>query len=154
VAILVGQALGAGDLERAKDWTRKLIVTGIMSAILTGSIMFATSGLFPQMYNTNDQAREIATAFLMIQAVAMLKDSFLHCSYFALRSGGKTVITFLFDSVFMMVVSVPLAYFLSRYTNLSVIWIFALVHVADLIKCVIGYVLLKKGVWIRNIVKE
>ncbi len=154
VAILVGQALGAGDLERAKDWTRKLIVTGIMSAILTGSIMFATSGLFPQMYNTNDQAREIATAFLMIQAVAMLKDSFLHCSYFALRSGGKTIITFLFDSVFMMVVSVPLAYFLSRYTNLSVIWIFALVHVADLIKCVIGYVLLKKGVWIRNIVKE
>ncbi len=154
VAILIGQLLGAGELEKAKDWTRKLIVTGMLSALLTGSIMFATSGLFPQIYNTNEQARSIATAFIMVQAVAMLKDSFLHCSYFALRSGGKTIITFLFDSVFMMVVSVPLAYVLSRYTDISVVWIFIWVHAADLIKCLIGYILLKKGVWIRNIVKE
>ena len=154
VAILVGQALGAGELEKAKDWTRKLIVAGMLSALVTGSIMFMTSGLFPQIYNTNDTAREIATAFIMVQAVAMLKDSFLHCSYFALRSGGKTIITFLFDSVFMMAVSVPLAYVLSRFTDISVVWIFALVHVADLLKCIIGYILLKKGVWIRNIVKE
>ncbi len=154
VAILVGQALGSGDLERAKDWTRKMIVTGMMLALVTGSILFATSGLFPNMYNTNDQAKQIATAFLMVQGIAMLKDSFLHCSYFALRSGGKTIITFLFDSVFMMAVSVPLAYVLSEFTELSVVWIFALVHAADLIKCIIGYILLKKGVWIRNIVKE
>ena len=154
VAILVGQALGAGELQRARDWARKMIVTGVLSSLVMGSIMFATSGLFPQLYNTNDQARGIATAFIMIQSVAMTKDAFLHGSYFTLRSGGKTIITFLFDSVFMLAVSVPLAYVLSHYTEMSVIWIFALVHAADLLKCIIGYVLLKKGVWVKNIVSD
>ena len=37
---------------------------------------------------------------------------------------------------------------------MSVIWIFALVHAADLLKCIIGYVLLKKGVWVKNIVSD
>ena len=154
VAILVGQALGAGELEKAKDWAKKLIVTGVMLALFAGSIMLATSGLFPKLYNTNENAREIAMCFIIVQAIAMPKDGFLHGSYFTLRSGGKTIITFLFDSVFMLGVSVPIAYFLSHLTDMSVIWIFALVHMADLLKCLIGFILLKKGVWVRNIVKN
>ena len=152
VAILVGQALGAGELEKARDWARKLIVAGMLSAIVMGGIMFSMAGLFPKMYNTNEQARYIATMFIIVQAVAMTKDAFLHCSYFTLRSGGKTIITFLFDSVFMLVVSVPVAYCLSCFTDISVVWVFALVHAADILKCIIGYILVKKGVWVRNIV--
>ena len=49
--------------------------------------------------------------------------------------------------------TVPLAFVLSRYTNLYVIWLFLIVQGADLIKCVIGVVLVKKGVWMQNIVK-
>ena len=153
VAILVGQALGSGELEKAREWARKLIVTGVLCGIVMGTLMFFTSGLIPRFYNTTEQAKYIATMFMMVQSVSMIKDSFLHCSYFTLRSGGKTIITFLFDSVFMLVISVPVAYLLVNLTDLSVVWIFALVHAADLLKCLIGYILLKKGVWVKNIVK-
>ena len=51
---------------------------------------------------------------------------------------------FLFDSVFMWCVSVSLAFVLSRYTNLSVVAIFALVQSADIIKSLIGFILVKK----------
>ena len=153
VAILVGQALGSGELEKAREWARKLIVTGVLCGIVMGTLMFFTSGLIPRFYNTTEQAKYIATMFMMVQSVSMIKDSFLHCSYFTLRSGGKTIITFLFDSVFMLAISVPVAYLLVNTTDLSVVWIFALVHAADLLKCLIGYILLKKGVWVKNIVK-
>lgn len=154
VAILVGQALGSGEIEKAKDWSRKLTVCGMISALVMGSIMLSTSGLFPQIYNTNAQAKHIATLFITVQAIAMTKDAFLHCTYFTLRSGGKTFITFLFDSVFMLTVSVPIAYVLSNYTNIHVALVFALVHAADLLKCLIGFILIKKGVWAKNIVKD
>ena len=152
VAILVGQALGAGELEKAKDWARKLIMAGIISGLVMGCAMLFTASGFPKLYNTNEQARDIASMFIIVQAVAMVKDAFLHCSYFTLRSGGKTIITFLFDSVFMLAVSVPVAYLLTNLTDLPVVWIFALVHAADLLKCLIGYILLRKGVWVKNIV--
>jgi Na+-driven multidrug efflux pump len=71
-----------------------------------------------------------------------------------MRSGGKTFITFLFDSVFVWIASVPIAFFCSRYTDMSVYMIFICVNLADLIKCVIGAIMLKKGMWIQNIVDE
>jgi Na+-driven multidrug efflux pump len=90
----------------------------------------------------------------MVQAFALPKDAFLHTSYFTIRAGGRTVITFLFDSVFMILVSVPFANILVRYTSLGSATVFALVHAADLIKCIVGFVLIKKGVWMQNIVHD
>ena len=54
--------------------------------------------------------------------------------------------------VFVWCISVPIAYVLSRYTQLPIIGIFAAVQTADLLKCVVGYALVKKGVWLQNIV--
>lgn len=153
VAIIVGRYLGAGDMEKAKDTDNKIIAFSVLSSVAIGIIMFATSGLFPMLYNTNAQAKLIATHFIMVEAIIMPKDAFLHTSYFTIRAGGNTWITFLFDSVFMMAVSVPVAYIFSKYTALDAALVFAVVHAFDIIKCIIGYVLVKKGVWMKNLVK-
>jgi len=39
--------------------------------------------------------------------------------YFTLRAGGKTMVTFLFDSAFVWLINIPVAYVLSRYTAMS-----------------------------------
>ena len=152
VAIIVGQYLGAGDMERAKDEDNKIIAFSIFTSVIIGALMFCFSGIIPLAYNTNDAARLIATHFIMVYAVAMPKDAFLHTSYFTIRAGGRTVITFLFDSVFLLLVSVPLAYTLVLLTPLGPVTIFAIVHCADLIKCLVGYILVRKNVWMQNIV--
>ena len=153
IAILIGQHLGAERYEEARDEDNKIIAFSIAIATAVGIVIFATSGLFPQIYNTTSEAKHIATQFLMAQALISPQIALMHTAYFTLRSGGRTIVTFLFDSVFMWVVSVPLAFVLSRYTNLYVIWLFLIVQGADLVKCVIGVVLVKKGVWMQNIVK-
>lgn len=153
VAILVGQYLGSGDMEKARDTDNKIIAFAIFSSVIIGGAMLLLAPIFPQFYNTNDTARMIATHFIMVQGFFMAKDAFLHTSYFTIRAGGNTVITFVFDSVFMMVVSVPFAHFLCRCTNLGISHIFAMVHAADLLKCIFGFILLYKGVWLKNIVK-
>ena len=106
------------------------------------------------LYNTTDEVRHMAAIFIVEVAMFMPVNAFLHASYFTLRSGGKTIITFLFDSVFIWVVSVPVAFCLSRFTGLSIYAIYFMVMSVDLIKCVIGFALVKKGVWLQNIVAE
>ncbi len=152
VAIIVGQLLGAGNMKKAKDTDTKIIASSVMIGLIVMVCMVLTAPLFPKLYNTNDEAKNLAMWFLIVQGIAAPKDAFLHSSYFTLRSGGRTIITFIFDSIFMCVLSVPIAFILSRFTDMNVIWIFAIVHTADLIKCVIGYVLVKKNVWMKNIV--
>ena len=78
----------------------------------------------------------------------------MHCCYFTLRTGGKTFITFLFDSAFLWCLSVPLAWIISRYTGFPVLPFYLCMQSIDLIKCAIGFTLVKKGVWVQNLVKE
>lgn len=152
VAIIVGQLLGAGKMKEARDTDNKMIAFSVFSCVVIAAVMLLLAQFFPLLYNTNDEARKLATYFIMLTAVFMPQNAFLHASYFTLRSGGKTIITFLFDSVFIWCVSVVIAFTLSRYTALPVAAVYAFVQMGDWIKCVIGFVLVKKGIWLQNIV--
>jgi len=152
VAIIIGQLLGAGKMEEARDTDNKIIAFSVGSCILVALLMVCIAPLFPQIYKTSDEVKALAVQFIIAQAIFMPQAAFMHAAYFTLRSGGKTIVTFLFDSVFVWCVSIPVAYCLSRLTDIPVIGIFAMVQIADWIKCVIGFVLVKKGVWLQNIV--
>lgn len=152
VAIIIGQLLGAGKMKEARDTDNKIIAFSVFSCILVAILMVFIAPLFPRLYNTTAEARGLAVQFIIAQAIFMPQAAFMHATYFTLRSGGKTIITFLFDSVFAWFVSVPAAYVLSRYTLIPAIAIFAVVQIMDWIKCIIGFVLVKKGVWLQNMV--
>ncbi len=152
LSIIIGQLLGAGKMEEAKDTDRKLIFFSVSSCIVIGAVLIALSPLFPKIYNTTDEVRSLATWFIMVAACFMPVQAFLHSAYFTLRSGGKTGITFFFDAGFMWICSIPVAYFLSRYSGLPILTTYILCQSLDIIKAVIGFVLVKKGVWMQNIV--
>ncbi|MBQ6994735.1 MAG: MATE family efflux transporter [Lachnospiraceae bacterium] len=154
VAIIVGQHLGANRMEDAKREDTQLIAFSVGSCFVVGAVLILIAPLFPQLYNTTDEVKEIAKNLIYVVAIMMPMNAFLHASYFTLRSGGKTVITFFFDSVFICCVSVPAAFVLAYYTNVPIITMFVMVQCIDLIKCVIGFVLVKKGVWLQNMVEE
>lgn len=152
VAIIVGQLLGAGKMKEARDTDNKMIAFSVFSCVVIAAVMLLLAQFFPLLYNTNGESKQLATYFIMLTAVFMPQNAFMHASYFTLRSGGKTIITFLFDSVFIWCVSVVIAFTLSRYTALPVAAVYAFVQMGDWIKCVIGFVLVKKGIWLQNIV--
>jgi len=154
IAIIVGQLLGAGKMKEAKETDFRLIAFSVACCVVIGSVLAVAAPLFPMMYNTTSQVKQLAVSFIRIAAVCMPMAGFMHASYFTLRSGGKTIVTFLFDSVFLWCVSIPLAYSLSRYTGLHIIPLYLACQLIDIIKCVIGFVLVKKGVWIQNIVEQ
>lgn len=152
VAIVVGRLLGADKMEEAKDTDRKLIAFSVASCVLVAAVAIVFAPLFPRLYNTETEVKEYARNFIIIAALFMPQNAFLHAAYFTLRSGGKTVITFLFDSGFIWAVSIPLAFVLSRYTTLSIETVYAMCQGIEFLKCIVGFILLKKGVWLNNIV--
>lgn len=154
VAIIVGQLLGAGKMEEAKDTDTKMIAFSVIACVGIAAVMFCLAPLFPKLYNTSEVVRNQATAFMMAQAIFMPQAAFLNTTYFTLRAGGKTVITFFFDCAFVWVVSIPVVFVLSRFTGMPPHYIYVCGQLAELGKSVIGFVLVKKGVWINNLVKE
>lgn len=151
--IIIGQMLGASkSAEEVRDCDRKLIAFSVTSCAVFGLAMAAVSGVFPLIYKTDSSVRSLATALICINAFIMPFDAYANASYFTLRSGGKTLSTLLFDSCFMWVVSVPIAFTLSRFTNIHILPLYAICQGAEILKCVIGYIMLKSGSWINNMV--
>jgi len=152
VSIVVGRLLGAGKMEEAKDTDRKLIAFSVASCVLIAAIVIVLAPLFPELYKTEQEVKEYARNFIIIAALFMPQHAFLHAAYFTLRSGGKTVITFLFDSGFMWVVSIPFAFVISRFTVWPIEVVYALCQGIAILKSIVGAILLKKGIWLNNIV--
>lgn len=153
VAIMAGQHLGANDIEGAKDTVRKLIVFGAVVNLVMGLLLILCAPLIPMIYNTEEEVRHLAALMLMISGAFLPLDSVVNCSYFTIRSGGRTFITFLFDCVYTWAVCLPIAFVLSRYTALSLPWMFFIVQCANSgLKTIIALAILKKGTWARNVV--
>lgn len=154
VAILVGQLLGAGKMKEAKDCAYKIIFCSFSVCLVIAALLAGAAFVFPNVYETSEAVRSLATKFILVLAVYMPMNAFLHASYFTIRSGGKTIITFLFDSGFVWVVSIPLAYCLSRFTGLPIVPLYFICCGVDMLKAAVGFVLLIKGVWLNNLVAE
>lgn len=154
IGIIIGQMLGAGETENAKDSSKKLIAFSVTVSVVIAIAFSVCARFIPLIYNTTPSVQLLATKLMIIMAVAMPLDAFANASYFTIRSGGKVLVTFLFDSVFVWCVSVPVAFVLSRYTGLSILALFAIVQSLNAIKCIIGFVLVKKGTWIRNLISQ
>lgn len=151
VSIIIGQLLGAEKFEQAVDEDRKLIMLSVLLCSAVGVIMAVVAPFIPQIYNTTDSVKLLACDLLLVSSAMMPVDAFTNASYFTLRSGGKTFITFLFDSGFVWCVCVTTALVLSRLTNISIIPMFIIIRALDIIKCVIGYILIKKRKWVNNL---
>lgn len=152
IAIVVGQLLGAGKIKEARDADTKMIFFSVFCCSIMSLIMVLLGGLFPAIYNTEQSIKDLAKSFIIISALAMPLCAFCHCAYFTLRSGGKTIVTFLFDSVYTWVLVIPFAFFLSHYTTLTITTVFFLIQFTELIKVCIGYFMIRSNSWLQNIV--
>ena len=154
IAIVVGQHLGAGRIQKAKDVARKMIFFSVICCMLVAAVMVFVGGFFPDIYETEESIKALARTFITISAFAMPVCAFCHCCYFTLRSGGKTIITFLFDSVYTWALVIPFATFLAKYTGLGIALVFLLVQCMEIIKAIIGFFMVRSGIWLQNIVEK
>ena len=154
IAIVVGQQLGAGELEKARDTAGKMIALGAAMCAVVSVLLALLSPLFPRIYNTTEEVRQLAHRLLLVEAAFLTLRAVYMSVYFTLRSGGKSMITFVFDSGFTWVICIPLALCLSRLTELPLLPMYAAVQAVDVLRTVIGLVLVRKGVWINNLTEQ
>lgn len=154
ISIVVGQQLGAGEIEKAKDYDLKMLFMNFVMCLAIGIVLFNVSSLVPQIYNTSLEVKALASQLLKIAACMLPIISIYYSSYFTMRAGGKTFLTFLFDSGYTFVFTFMSALLLTRLTSLPILTIYLLVQCVDIPKATLGLILVRKGIWVHNIVSD
>lgn len=151
-AIIIGAMLGAKETEVAKQSSYRIMGFAFVISIIFSIIQIICSFIIPNIYDSSEEIKIMARNLIIISALLLPFNSVNSVCYFTLRAGGRMLITILFDSVFVIMVRVPIAFVLSHFTGLSIYWVFFFATAIDLIKIFVGYYLINKGIWIRYIV--
>lgn len=151
IAIIVGNKLGAGKIEEAKDSAYKLIAFSIFGAACMGLVQVAIAPFFPMIYETSDTVKHLATFVIIASACAVPFNAFAHASYFTLRSGGRVLETFLFDAGYAWIAVIPTAFILANFTELSFKAIFITLLIVEALKCIMGFIIIKREKWAKQL---
>ena len=147
ISILIGQKLGAQDREGAIDTKDKLLFLSLVLHILIGLLLIAAAPLIPRLYKVEPEVQTLATQFLRVAGASLPIHALIHSIYFVIRSGGKTFVTFLFDSVYTICVPALISLILCRHTSLGILMIYFIVQFSDVIKLAIGIPMVRSGFW-------
>lgn len=152
--IILGQMMGAGEEKEAiRAQSRRLIFLSFVSGIVFGILLVIIAPLFPKLYNTTEEIRQMAAGMIFILAIFKPVMGLVHACYNTIRAGGKTLLTFINDSGFMWCISVPLVFCLSAFTQLPILPIYFLCQVPEVLKLVLCLCIIKGDSWMQNLTK-
>lgn len=151
VAVLVGNTLGANELEKAKDNAFKLISFSVFVAAVAGLLLIIGSFFIPNLYDIAPETKAIVAFNIRVNGLFIPVYAFNVGVFFTLRAGGDTKSTLLMDAVFMWVVSVPIALAMAYFTGWDVRIMFLIVQATDYPKAFFAILRYKKGNWVKNL---
>ncbi|XMB86889.1 MATE family efflux transporter [Mycoplasmatota bacterium WC44] len=151
IAVMVGNTLGANELEEAKENSIKLLAFSVFVSFVSGLFLIVGSFFIPDIYNVADVTKEIVSFNLKVNGLFIPLYAFNAGIFFVLRAGGDTKSALIMDALFMWVVSVPIALALAYLTKIDVRYMFLLVQCTEIIKLLFSSNRYKKGYWIKNL---
>lgn len=154
IAFIVGNLLGAGRVEEARDTGNKMMALSVVVGVGLGGLMAALSPVFPLLFGVSGEVFRLSEFMLIVFGVCTPIMAFCHASYFTLRTGGKIFITVLLDAGFMWAIAVPVSYCLSRFTSMPIEPLFILSQACEGIKCLLAFILVSKVNWASRLVED
>ena len=154
ISILIGHRLGEGNRDVAMSDAKKMIAFSTVLGVGSGILIAACAAFFPSLYNTTQEVRTLASSFIITVAVSAPIQAVITASYFTLRSGGKTLITFLFDSAYVWCFTIPLSFGMILWSSLPVEWVYFICYNTDIVKCILGIVLVRRGIWLNSFTEQ
>jgi Na+-driven multidrug efflux pump len=112
------------------------------------------SPALPALFSETGRVASLATYMLIIAGISMPMIAYSQSAYFTLRTGGKVLHTFLFDTVFMWGCVVPAAWILAYLTDAPIETIYAVCVLLEILKSLIGALLVRYVKWANHLVGE
>lgn len=152
IGVMVGSYLGENKFNEAKDYAKKVYWLGFLTSIVFGILIILFSSVIPMMFKeVTPEQKAIASQMLIAYGFLIWGSCLYCCCYVTLKTGGEAVTTFLIDSGLMWTIAVPTAWILVKFTNISLLYIYAIITGIDVLKFFVSYYFVKKDKWVKNL---
>lgn len=153
--IMVGNELGAGRLDQAKEYGGRLCRMSVLCGILTGLVLLALSPLILAVTELSGTAHTylkwmlvICSCYMAGRAVNGTTIAGIFCA------GGDSKFGFLCDAIVMWCITVPLGFLAAFVFHLPVVAVYFIVNLDEMLKLPAVYRHYKKYKWVKDLTKD
>ena len=151
VGVIIGQALGSGKLDQAKQDAKKMIGFALTVYLAGGLILVAIHRWAPVWFSLSPANVSMAAVLILAKAFLAWTQGYANTVYCILRAGGDTKSVLIIDGLFTWFGPVLLSFLVARVFRVSLFPAYCIVEGAGLVKVCLATVFLKKGNWLKNL---
>lgn len=151
--ILLSNSLGAGNKERAIDYSKKCLILTIMLSTIMSLFLLIISPYIVSIFKITDIVKDYAMKLLYIVSFGMIFKTFNYTAIVGvLRSGGDTKYTLWLDFSTVWFIGIPMAFLGSYFLKLPIYITYAMVYSEEIVKGVFSFLRVKKQKWVNTLI--
>ncbi|MDR2515518.1 MAG: MATE family efflux transporter [Christensenellaceae bacterium] len=152
-SVLIGNRIGAGSNDGARDYANRSIWLLACSGLVMGLLLLALQGPALGFFALSDEGRDLAMRLLFVNALVMIP-SYMNMLLVVgiCRSGGDTLWSGIVDVATLWLLGLPFG-FMGAKLGLSVEFVFLLISTENLGKMILCLWRVRSGKWLHNVVE-
>lgn len=154
-AVLTGKAVGTGDLEKVKEYTRTFQVMFIGIGIALGLILLLIRIPLLSLYVLAPETRSLANTFILIESTVLVVVSYQMCmNTGVICGGGDTRYVMVMDVIVIWCFVVPLSLACAFLWNASPVIVLLALNSDQYLKCIPAAVYGNSYRWVRSLTRN
>lgn len=151
--ILLSNSLGAGELERAEEYSKKCLLLSTIMSLIMGVILLIVKSYIIDIFNVKDVVKDYANNLLIVVAIGISFKIYNYTTIVGiLRSGGDTTYTAILDFGAVWLIAIPMAFLGAYVLELPIYITYAMVYSEELIKVILTTKRVNKNKWLKSLV--
>ena len=151
-AVVIGNAIGEGDEERAASIGRSLILLAPVTAAFFGGVVFLLSPVIPNIFAVSPEVKGMITALLRFFSFTIIaKVTNMHIIVGILRGGGDTTYGLFLDVGMLWIFGVTSAFYFGLVLGLPVHLVYLIHNSEEVGKLLFGLPRVLSGRWVNNV---
>ncbi len=153
-AIMIGKALGTGDMDTAKLYAKRMVRLAMTSGLCGGLLIVAIRPIILSFMRLSDQANGYLSFLLFVLAGYVLLQTFNATMIVGVfRGGGDTRFGLFLDTVCMWGFSILISAVAAFIFHWPVEVVYIIIMADEIVKMPLALIRYKKGVWLRNVTR-
>ncbi len=154
-AVIVGNAVGEGNMERIKFISRKFQKVFLIVGIVTGIFLFLIKDLVLSFYSISDDTLSVARALMIVLSITVIGTAYQMSTLTGIvRAGGAVHFVLINDLIFIWGIVIPLSCVMAFVFHTPTRIVFLCLKSDQILKCFVAVIKVNRYDWIKKLTKD
>ncbi len=156
-AVMIGQSIGKGNIERVKSDGRTLSVVCVALGVVLGALLFVLRTPLLSLYTDsfNAEALQLADGLMIVMACVMVGMSYqMPVCFGIIQGGGDAKWNMAVNLISTWCIVVPLSFMAAFWWKLPVVWVVLCIQSDQFFKGIPAFIHFRKYTWIKKLTRD